>query len=88
MSLYLTKERRTKADRKFSPQDERSILRTVPKLRMEVGNFALKRVQLESGITSEGSKSEKEILPNGARQKTDARFLEEWHVSLLGRQGI
>ena len=30
----------------------------------------------------------KEILPNGATQKTDARFLEEWHFSLIGWQGI
>ena len=30
--------------KKLSPQDERSILRAVPKLRMEVGNFTSKRV--------------------------------------------
>ena len=32
--------------KKLSIQDERSIIRTIPKLREEVGNFTSKRVQL------------------------------------------
>ena len=33
--------------KKLSIQDERSIIRTIPKLREQLGNFTSKRVQLE-----------------------------------------
>ena len=36
--------------RKLTERDKRSILKTIPKLRSEVGSFTSKRVKLEAGI--------------------------------------
>ena len=43
------------------------------------------KIEEERFTARERSKSEKEILPNGATQKADARFLEEWHFFVKSR---
>ena len=48
--------------KKLSIQDERSIIRTIPKLREELGNFTSKRVQLESGVTHVSNRTIRNIL--------------------------
>jgi transposase len=64
--------------KKLSIQDERRILRTVPKLRMEVGNFTSKRVQLESGITNVCNRTVRNIL-----NKEGYRYLRSRKKGLL-----
>ena len=43
-------------------QDERSIIRTIPKLREELGNFTSKRVQLESGVSHVSNRTIRNVL--------------------------
>ena len=48
--------------KKLTVQDERCILRNIPKLREELGNCTSKRVQLESGVTQVSNRTIKNIL--------------------------
>jgi hypothetical protein len=48
--------------KKLTVRDERSILRTIPKLREKLGNFTSKRVQLESGVTHVSNRTIRNIL--------------------------
>lgn len=48
--------------KKLTVQDKRRILRTIPKLREELGNFTSKRVQLESGATHVSNRTVRNVL--------------------------
>lgn len=48
--------------KKLSIQDERNIVRTIPKLREGVGNFTSKRVQLESGVSHVSNRTIRNVL--------------------------
>ena len=50
---------------KLSVQDERSILRTIPKLREELGNFTSRHVQVESGVTHVSNRTIRNMLNKG-----------------------
>ena len=69
--------------KKLSPQDERSILRAVPRLQMEVGNFTSKRVQLESGITNVCNKTVRNVLNKGGYRYLRSRKKGLLHVKDL-----
>ena len=64
--------------KKLSVQDERRILRAVPKRRMEVGNFTSKRVQLESGVSNVCNRTDRNVL-----NKEGYRYLRSRKKGLL-----
>ena len=53
VNLYLTREIKANKGRpsKLSPQDKRSIVRSITSLRQKEGSFTSKRVQVESGVS-------------------------------------
>ena len=64
--------------KKLTVQDERCILRTIPKLRKELGNFTSKRVQLESGVTQVSNRTIRNVL-----NKEGYHYLRSRKKSLL-----
>ena len=63
--------------KKLSIQDERSIIRTIPKLREELGNFPSKRIQLESDVTHVSNRTIRIILNK-----------EGYHYLRSGKKGL
>ena len=68
---------------KLSVQDKRSILRTIPKLREELGNFTSRRVQLESGVTHVSNRTIRNMLNKGGYHYLRSRKKGLLHASDL-----
>ena len=59
--------------RKFSAHDERSMTRTIPKLRKECGSFTSKRLQLESGTSHVSNRTFRRHLNAGGYKYLQSR---------------